>query len=252
MMGFSVGAVVQSVLLLAACFATEAARLPSNFGRCSKSDPRFNECMRANIEDAIHKLKEGSKELGLKRFDPLDIPELVIGEGKGPVNVVQHFKDVELYGLTGSKVLAASADFDNKMMYATSVTPELRLQGQYSMKGRVLLLPIFGHGPCNVTLVNTKINHTLTAEPFEKKGQTYWSFKDYTVTLRPERVIFKFDNLFDGDARLGDEIGKVLNDNWDEVFTDVRDGYEKSFGLIFHGLANRVFTRVPLKDIFLE
>lgn len=49
----------------------------------------------------------GSTDLGLKRFDPLDIPELIIGEGKGPVNVVQHFKDVELYGLTGSKVLAA-------------------------------------------------------------------------------------------------------------------------------------------------
>lgn len=100
--------------------------------------------------------------------------------------------------------------------------------------------------------VNTKINHTITAEPFEKKGKAYWSFKDYTVTLRPERVIFKFDNLFDGDSRLGDEINKVLNDNWDEVFADVREGYEKSFGLIFHGLANRVFTRVALEDIFLE
>lgn len=47
----------------------------------------------------------GSLELGLQTFDPLDIPELIVGEGKGPVNVVQHFTTVQLWGLTGSKVL---------------------------------------------------------------------------------------------------------------------------------------------------
>lgn len=92
----------------------------------------------------------------------------------------------------------------------------------------------------------------MVAEQFEKKGKTYWAFKEYTITLRPEKVIFKFDNLFDGDQRLGDEILKVLNDNWSEVFADVRPGYEKGIGMIFFGLANRVFTRVPLDEIFLE
>lgn len=248
-MGFCVSAVI---LLAINYFTTEAAKLPSNFGRCSKSDPNFKECLKINIEDAIHKLKDGSSELGLRPFEPLEIPELIIGEGKGPVNVAQHFKNVKLHGLTGSLVLESDVLFDRNLLTAKSITPELRLEADYSMKGRVLLLPIVGDGPCNVTLVNTKINHTLYCEPFEKKGKTYYNVKEYTVTLRPEKVIFKFDNLFDGDERLGAEINKVLNENWDEVFTDVREGYEKSFGLIFHGLANRVFTRVALKDIFLE
>lgn len=100
--------------------------------------------------------------------------------------------------------------------------------------------------------VNTKINHTIYGEPVERKGKTYWNFKEYTVTLRPDKVLFNFENLFDGDVRLGTEINKVLNENWNEVFTDVRDGYEKSFGIIFHGLANRVFSRVSIKDIFLD
>ncbi|KAJ8958535.1 hypothetical protein NQ318_002330 [Aromia moschata] len=224
----------------------------SNFGRCSKRDPKFDECITKNLEDAIHKLKDGSSELGLRRFEPLDIPELLIGEGKGPVNVAQHFKNVRLHGLTGSKALESSIDFDNNILRAKSITPELILEADYTMKGRVLLLPIVGDGPCNVTLINTKINHTIINERIEKKGKTYWNVKQYTVTLRPEKVIFKFDNLFDGDVRLGNEINKVLNDNWDEVFTDVRDGYESSFGLIFHSLADRVFSKVALKDIFLD
>ncbi|XP_018570252.1 protein takeout-like [Anoplophora glabripennis] len=248
-MGFCVNGVI---LLLTVAAVTDAEKLPSNFGRCSKSDPEMPECLRANIEDAIQKLKDGLTELGLKRLDPMDIPELTIDEGKGPVNVVQHFKDVELHGLTGSKVVSVNIDFDKNEMYARFITPELRLQGQYSMEGQILLLPVVGSGPSNVTLINTEINHTVVAEPLEKEGQSFWSFKNYTVTLRPERVIFKFDNLFDGDSKLGDEMNKVLNDNWDEVFTDVREGYEKSFGLIFQDRANSIFTQVALSDIFLE
>lgn len=65
-------------------------------------------------------------------------------------------------------------------------------------------------------------------------------------------MIFKFDQLFDGDERLGNEINKVLNENSNEVFADVSEGYEKSFGIIFLGLGSRVFSRVPVDDIFLE
>ncbi|KAG5886294.1 hypothetical protein JTB14_001513 [Gonioctena quinquepunctata] len=250
-MGYRVNLVVFSFVAVF-CYSIQAAKLPSSFGRCSVKDPNMDECLEKNVENAIHYLKAGSPELGLDTFDPLHIPELIIGQGKGPVNVAQHYKDIDLYGLTDSKVQYVHADFDKKMLFARSTTPELRLQGQYTMNGRILLLPMVGNGPMNLTLVNTKINHTITAEPFEKKGKAYWRIKSYTVTLRPERLIYKFDNLFDGDARLGPEINKVLNDNWNEIFTDVRDGYEQSFGIIFHGLANRVFSRVALKDIFLE
>lgn len=45
---------------------------------------------------------------------------------------------------------------------------------------------------------------------------------------------------------------QVLNENSAEVFEDVHDGYEKSFGLIFKDLANRVLPKVAVKDIFLD
>ncbi|CAH1968647.1 unnamed protein product [Acanthoscelides obtectus] len=230
----------------------EAARLPSDWGRCHRTDPDFEGCLRQNIEDAIQKLKNGSPELGLSTFDPLDIPQLVIGEGKGTVNVAQHFNDLQLHGLTGSKVISSSVDFKNKKIYARSVTPYLRLQGHYTMKGRILLLPIVGDGQCNITLINTKINHTLTAEEKIKKGKVFWTFKEYTITLEPEMMSYNFDNLFDGEQALGDNINKVLNENWSEVFADVREGYEKGIGAIFHNLANRVFSIVPLDEIYLQ
>lgn len=62
---------------------------------------------------------------------------------------------------------------------------------------------------------------------------------------------FNFENLFNGDKRLGDEINKVLNENWDSIYNDVRSSYDESFGLIFKDIANRIFNRVPFNDLFL-
>lgn len=45
-----------------------------------------------------------------------------------------------------------SIDWDKKLFTSDSLNPNLRLQGDYTMKGRILLLPIVGDGPCNVTL----------------------------------------------------------------------------------------------------
>lgn len=38
------------------------------------------------------------------------------------------------------------------MLYTESISPELRLEADYEMSGRILLLPIQGKGPCNITL----------------------------------------------------------------------------------------------------
>lgn len=51
-----------------------------------------------------------------------------------------------------NEYLFCRTDFDKHILGATSLSPELRLQGDYHMKGRILLLPIFGEGKFNVTL----------------------------------------------------------------------------------------------------
>lgn len=88
-------------------------------------------------------------------------------------------------------------------------------------------------------------------EKYTKKDNAYWKMVDYAVTIQPEKMRYQFDDLFDGDERLGGEINKVMNENWQSIFNDVRDGYERSFGLIFKGLADSLFGRVPIKEIFI-
>lgn len=97
---------------------------------CKRKDPNLGECLKVNVQDAIVKLANGelllyiycgaavnfvvvlgAPEIGLKPLDPLDISSLVIGEGSGPVNVKQIFKNVKLHGISTSKVLKYGWEF---------------------------------------------------------------------------------------------------------------------------------------------
>lgn len=55
-------------------------------------------------EDAISKMKNPMKEVGLPALEPLEFPVMNIGAGSGPVALDQHFKDIKIYGFSTLKV----------------------------------------------------------------------------------------------------------------------------------------------------
>lgn len=85
-----------------------------------------------------------------------------------------------------------------------------------------------------------------------KNGVNYLQVVDSKIHLNPKKVIFHFDNLFNGDKTLGDNINKVLNENWREVFEDVKPHYEEAFQKIAASIFNGLLDKVPKKDLFGE
>lgn len=83
-----------------------------------------------------------------------------------------------------------------------------------------------------------------------RKGEEHIKVVDYKVIMEAENVHYQFDNLFDGDKQLGDTLNNVLNDNSQEIFNDVREGYAQTYATVFKDFANKIFNRVPLKEIF--
>lgn len=68
--------------------------------------------------------------------------------------------------------------------------------------------------------------------------------------MTPEAVTFNFENLFNGDKRLGDNINKVLNENWKEVYADVESGYKDAIGVIILQLLNSFFSKLSVEEAF--
>lgn len=73
---------------------------------------------------------------------------------KSSVNVQIIFRNISLMGFQNAKLVKASGFKMNAQANKVEIiwrTPILHLIGQYSIDGKVLILPITGRGPCNIT-----------------------------------------------------------------------------------------------------
>lgn len=66
------------------------------------------------------------------------------------------------------------------------------------------------------------------------------------------RLYLYFGNLFNGDKALGDNMNLFLNDNWREIFDELRVSVEGAFANIFKNLVNQVFNNLPYNVLFKD
>lgn len=76
------------------------------------------------------------------------------------------------------------------------------------------------------------------------------NFVSSNLTLNPALMKFNFKNLFNKIKGLGDNINKVLNDNWRDVYADIKEGYENAFNSVLLKLFNNFFSKISMKDAF--
>lgn len=94
--------------------------------------------------------------------------------------------------------------------------------------------------------------HTITFEEETKNDKSYFKIISYTLSIEPNGAHYHFDNLFNGDKQLSANILKTLNDNWKEIYDDVKEGYQNAYAEIFKTMASGLFSNVPIQEIFLS
>lgn len=50
----------------------------------------------------------------------------------------------------------------------------------------------------------------------------------------------------------GETLNKVMNENWELIFNELRPALEKAFGEVFLKYTKGIFDKVAYNDIFLE
>ncbi|KAJ3651220.1 hypothetical protein Zmor_017271 [Zophobas morio] len=218
--------------------------------KCQRKDSNFNKCLVGAIEHVLSKSTSPIKEIGIPTLEPLAVPSLTIGAGSGAVAFDQNYKKLKLTGISTVKCSKADVNFSTKTLFLECKSPLVRLNFDYEIHGKILLLPIFGKGPGSMDLENVGLQLTFNLEEQEKKGKKHYKVASQKFVLNPQLVKFKLENLFDGDKALGDNINQVLNDNWSEVLADVKPSYEEAFGKIFSSIFNNVLGKMSTTEIF--
>ncbi|KYN18498.1 PREDICTED: protein takeout-like [Trachymyrmex cornetzi] len=239
------------ILLLAVIVSATALDLPSNFKTCKKSDPKFLECLTDAVKDAVVSMAKGLKSFKILPIEPLAVDRIKIGSSEGSVSLKQEYRNVKIHGLTKNmRVYNYQIDWDNLIFRSESFNTQVDFIADYKLEGKVLLLPIRGEGKCNISMHDLRTKHETHYEKFEKDGDIYMRATKYTVKFSPNHVTLQFDNLFNGDSILGEQMHRFLNQNSDLIFKELEGPYEESFGLVFTKITNDIFTRVPMNKIF--
>lgn len=243
-----------AVLLVSSLSTGFAKDPPSTFQLCHRSDPKIGRCLSDAITGALRAMKNGVPEFGILPINPLSVSALTIQQGaSSPINLKQDFKNLKLAYLADSVVTKTKLDLDKFILRTEAITPYTEIYGDYTMEGRVLLLPVTGRGFANITLHGLKSKHELIGEPIQNNGETYMRIKKYNVKFEePKLMTVYFGNMFNGDVALGNAMNAVMNDNWQLMFRELRGAFDDTFGYIFKDISNKIFLKVPLNKIFLE
>jgi hypothetical protein len=95
-----------------------------------------------------------------------------------------------------------------------------------------------------------KVSGLFDYEEKMKKGKTFFRFVSSDIHVDPGLAWFNFENLFNGDKQLGDNVNQVINDNWKEVFDDVKSSYIQVINRVCTELLNNFFGKVSVEEAF--
>lgn len=85
-----------------------------------------------------------------------------------------------------------------------------------------------------------------------KNGKTYLKAENLKLTFSISRMTFGLSNLYKGDKVLGANTNLFLNQNWLEVFTEIKKSVFSAFAQITENVVNNVFAKVPYDELFYQ
>lgn len=85
-----------------------------------------------------------------------------------------------------------------------------------------------------------------------RNGKTYLKPENVKLSFALSKMVFRLSNLYNGDKLLGDNTNLFLNENWTEVFTEIKKSVFSAFAQIAENVLNNVFAKVPYDELFQQ
>ncbi|XP_063224133.1 protein takeout-like [Bacillus rossius redtenbacheri] len=226
--------------------------LPPYIKACGRHDPNLNECARRNGNAALPTLVKGDPKYRLPVLDPLLVERFMVDQGSGPVSIKLEGTDMLLYGLKDTSIEALNIDLDGNKMSAQVTIPHIFIRSKYRLVGQVLVLPIRGNGYFNMTIdgFSCTTNHIL--QRVEEKGQVYLRFLPPKIKYDVKKATMYFENLFNGDKRLGDTMNSFLNQNWRELYKEIGPAVGEVIRTVLQTILSAAMEGVALDDLLPE
>lgn len=230
-----------------------AAKLPVWVKSCSRSDAGpLDDCIVTRIRFAMPYLVPGYPKYRLPVLDPLEVTSIEVDSGSRHVGMSMKLSRTQIHGLRTADFYQSNIDIPNRHWELLFSNPRLEVLGDYKMDGKVLILPITGEGPGNITLTDVSGHYTMDWEYYQKNNKQYTRITSSSMGFKVGKAYFNFRNLFNGDKTLGAQMNNFLNENWSEVIKEFGPAVGDAFNQVFRRLIQNGFDMAPFDAFFPE
>lgn len=237
-----------TILLTVATIGVIAARdIPEFLHICQTNDPHYEACISESIAYLKPYLKSGVPEYNIPAMEPLKLKKLTFT----PTSSIRvDASDIDAYGASNFELNKVNLDF-KAMLFLVDVTlPNLQIEGQYQIDGKLLLLPIRGSGPMHGNFTNSTGTCKMQVAKYLENGEEKLRFTDFKLKISVGGGTLKLDNLFGGEKVLGDVINSAINKNFDLFLKEILPLVEMALSDSFQNIANNIIQQFPFAQLF--
>ncbi|GAB0090478.1 uncharacterized protein DMENIID0001_052140 [Sergentomyia squamirostris] len=238
-----------SVLLLSIGTASGYITIkPSFLKTCpimTVSEEEFTKCSTGDIQRLFEHLYTGIEGLEDVVVDPLKINRIKVLQGAGPVSLNASLSKVTVTGFRHTKVTESKVSPKDFSWDTIFFLPKVRIEGIYSMQGRILIIPLNGKGKCWLEPVNMNIRMHTKTKLIERDSYVFYNVTGTKVEYDISGLRLRFDNLFDGVKALEDSTNAYLNENWRPVNEGLKPVIAKTVEDILLRMMKKIFDNIP-------
>ncbi|XP_063381560.1 protein takeout-like [Cydia fagiglandana] len=211
---------------------------------CKASDAA---CLLASARKAIPFVTAGVPELGLQPLDPMTIDKA----GSREAGLELDMRDTTVKGLKNCDV--PNFKRNGRRMNLDVKCPNLQLSGDYTLGGKLLILPIEGKGKYKIKIRDILVKIQIETADVEKNGDKFWKVASWKFTTDVQtNVHYAFQNLFNGNQQASDTIHQFANTNWKEIYNEVGTPVTSAIVSRIVKAIEKMFEKVPVKEINIE
>ncbi|XP_037721022.1 circadian clock-controlled protein daywake isoform X1 [Drosophila subpulchrella] len=220
---------------------------PHYIKECRIADRDFVNCSTHSIQQLFDKLNDGIPGLtSIKSFDPFYLNRIRITQGNSnAINLKVELANVKIIGFGHTNVLESQVFKKDYSWKTTFTLPEMKLQADYSLFGRILLIPLNGKGQVFLDAENMTVTMHTKTRIYSKGGFTFYNVTSLHVDFKMDGLKSYFSNLFNGNKQLEDSTNKFFNDNWrmlaDALYTVITQTIED----ILLDVLKKIFHFIP-------
>ncbi|ENN77407.1 hypothetical protein HUJ04_002681 [Dendroctonus ponderosae] len=228
------------------------ASKPSFFPTCFRNDPNLNRCLVEATEMIRPYLAKGIPELKVPPFEPFNIPEIKLEQGTSALNFKALLKNVMAYGLTNYTFSQFDFDVPNLQFFCTAKIHKMKLAGDYTVTGKILVAPIQGGGKFTAGIDSVDVFvYQKYKTSTRKDGKVHLVPIGTNSTISVQEPKLNLQGLFEGNEELTAATNKAINDNADELVIELKPVLEDLISKILEDLLFKTISNnIPWDDLY--